>query len=295
MVKLVIAEDNPFVVAMMREAVAEDPRYEICGIATSTPQLLGLGELHKPDLAVIDLRLADESSGIHAAVALSERIRVGILFATGHPQQVIDPPTPVGEACLTKPFTGPELIEALRIVEHLFTTGLAPALVPPKVHLIRRSTGRGLDEAADPEAWHPKLKRLYNYWLSIHPRVGLPGRQHFDPVTIPDLLAYLFLVDVERNPPRFKYRLVGTEYVRMMGRDLTGRYLDDVHPGFLGPIRDQYVRIAEHSQFAYRKGRVMFTATLRDHFIVERLALPLARNGIDVDMILGGIIHLRSI
>ena len=83
MVKLVIAEDNPFVVAIIREAVAEDPRYEICGIATSTPQLLSLGELHKPDLAVIDLRLADESSEIHTAVALSERIRVGILSRPG--------------------------------------------------------------------------------------------------------------------------------------------------------------------------------------------------------------------
>jgi hypothetical protein len=149
------------------------------------------------------------------------------------------------------------------------------------------------DGVAGPEVWHPKLKRLYDYWLSIHPRAGLPGRQHLDPTAIPDLLPYLFMVDVERNPLRFKYRLVGTEYVHMMGHDLTGRYLDEVHPGFPGPIRDQYVEIAEHGQFAYRKGRAMFEAARHDYFLVERVALPMARNGVDVDMILGAIIHLR--
>jgi two-component system, response regulator PdtaR len=140
MTKLVIAEDNPFVAAMLREAVAEDPDYEICGIATSTSELLSLGEQHKPTLAIIDVRLADGSNGINAAIELSERIRVGILFATAHPHQVIDPPVPVGEACLAKPFTGPELIEALEIVERIATTGELPAQIPPKVHLIRRST-----------------------------------------------------------------------------------------------------------------------------------------------------------
>ena len=142
MPKLIIAEDNPFVAAMLREAVAEDPGYEICGIAASTSQLLSLGERHKPNLAIIDVRLADGSSGINAAVELSKCVRVGILFATAHPDQVTDPPAPVGEACLTKPFTGPELVEALKIVEQLVTTGQPPALVPRKVNLIRRAADR---------------------------------------------------------------------------------------------------------------------------------------------------------
>lgn len=137
MVKLVIAEDNPFVVAMLREALAEDPVYEVCGVATSTRELLSLGEQHKPDIAIIDVRLADGSSGINAAIELCERMRVGILFATGHAQQVVYPPAPIGEACLLKPFTGPELIEALKIVERIVTTGEPPAILPPKVRLIR--------------------------------------------------------------------------------------------------------------------------------------------------------------
>jgi len=144
---------------------------------------------------------------------------------------------------------------------------------------------------APPETWHSKLQHLHDYWLSIHPGTGLPGRQHLDPADVPGLLPYMFLINVERDPLRFRYRLVGTNYVQMMGSDLTHRYLDEVHPDFPGPIREQYVELAEHGRLAYRKGRVMRAAMHRD-FVIERLALPLARNGVDVDMILGAIIHL---
>ncbi len=142
-----------------------------------------------------------------------------------------------------------------------------------------------------PQAWHPKLQRLHGYWLSIHPTSGgLPGRQHIDPTAITDLLPHVYLLDVERDPLRFKYRLVGTDYARMMARDLTGRYLEDVHPGFDGPIRDQYVALVNSAWPAYRKGPAMYAATHRD-FSVERLALPLARNGTDVDMVIGAILR----
>jgi CheY-like chemotaxis protein len=138
MAKLVIAEDNPFVAAFLHEAVRESG-YELCGVATSAAELMELAERHKPDLAVIDVRLADGSSGIKAAVALASLIDVGILFATASPERVIDPPAPVGAACLRKPFTGPELIEALRIVEQIVATGQPPAEISPKLRLLERA------------------------------------------------------------------------------------------------------------------------------------------------------------
>ena len=38
----------------------------------------------------------------------------------------------------------------------------------------------------------------------------------------------LWLVDLEENPFRVRYRLVGTEVVRYTGLDFTGRYLDEL-------------------------------------------------------------------
>jgi len=145
-----------------------------------------------------------------------------------------------------------------------------------------------------PPDCHRKIRQLGEYWLSLHPAEHLlPGRQHVDPAAIAGLLPQLFLVDVERAPLRFKYRLVGTEYVQMMGRDLTGEYLDAVHPGFPGLILEQYIEAVEQHRPAYRKGPVMFANAKKNYLTVERLIVPLARNGVDVDMIMGVILHLR--
>lgn len=145
-----------------------------------------------------------------------------------------------------------------------------------------------------PQDWNPKIRRLHEYWLAISPADGqLPGRQHVDPSAIPDLLPQMFLVDVEREPLRFRYRLVGTDYVEMMGRDLTGEYLDAVHPGFPGPVLQHYINAVERRRPAYRKGPVMYANAKKDYLTVERLIVPLARNGVDVDMIMGVILHLR--
>ena len=79
----------------------------------------------------------------------------------------------------------------------------------------------------------------------------------------------------------------------MMGHDLTGKYLDEVHPGFQGLVRQHYIDVVEKHVPAYRKGPVMYAEAKKDHLSVGRLLVPLARNGTDVDMILGVILHLR--
>ncbi len=144
-----------------------------------------------------------------------------------------------------------------------------------------------------PDRWHPKIERFYAYWLSVHPPTGLPGRQHIDPAAIPDLLPHVYMVDVLREPLRFRYRLVGTEYALRMGHDLTGRFLDEAHPGFPELVR-QYVATVEQRQPHYRNGPVLFAAAQKDFRSIERLMVPMARNGVDVDMIFGLIVYLPA-
>jgi hypothetical protein len=146
-------------------------------------------------------------------------------------------------------------------------------------------------EVLRPETWHPTIRALYDYWISVHPPAGLPGRQHIDPTAIPRLLPDLFMVDVSRDPLRFKYRLVGTEFVTLIGRDLTGRYLDEVHPSFNGLILRQYTEAAELGQPAYRKGPIMYARPDKRYLGMERLIVPLSGNGVDVDMILGVVVY----
>ena len=76
----------------------------------------------------------------------------------------------------------------------------------------------------------------------------------------------------------------------MMGRDLTAKHFDKV---FVGPILQQYIDTVDQYQPAYRKGPVMYANAKKDYVTVERLIVSLARNGVDVDMIMGVILHLR--
>ena len=133
-----------------------------------------------------------------------------------------------------------------------------------------------------------RIAELYHYWLSIRPGPKLlPGRQHFDPIDIPQLLQWIWLADVQHDPLRFRYRLVGTQHVGQFGTDPTGRWFDEAHPRFLGSTAYQlFFTAAERAQVAFYRGPpVYFIDT--DWKTIERLIVPMARNGHDVDMLLG--------
>lgn len=76
-----------------------------------------------------------------------------------------------------------------------------------------------------------QLRQAYAYWRSVHPAGGaLPGRQHIEPQQLGRLLPLVWLIDIQREPFRLRYRLVGTEVVTMLGREVTGQWLDEAHP-----------------------------------------------------------------
>ena len=74
---------------------------------------------------------------------------------------------------------------------------------------------------------HDVLRRLLAYWLGKRGPRRAPARADIDPLEIASLLPHVMLIDVEHAPLRFRYSLVGTEVVRNLGADMTGRYLDE--------------------------------------------------------------------
>jgi hypothetical protein len=102
------------------------------------------------------------------------------------------------------------------------------------------------------------------------------------------------MMDVHRDPLRFRYRLLGTEQVTAMGRDFTGRWLDEAHEQFLSSVSHaQYVTSVESGGIGYLKGSPPYHVT-RDFVQVERILVPLARNGRDVDILLALTIYLQG-
>jgi two-component system, response regulator PdtaR len=83
MLKVLMAEDD-FMIADMAEEVLVEHGYEVCGIARTVAEAVALGRRHKPDLAVIDLRLADGGLGTEVAAQLGALGRIGVLYATGN-------------------------------------------------------------------------------------------------------------------------------------------------------------------------------------------------------------------
>jgi hypothetical protein len=143
------------------------------------------------------------------------------------------------------------------------------------------------DQDLDTTDWDPGLTRLYRYWCAIHPASGvLPGRQHFDPVDIPDLLPGIALLNVQRAPFRLRYRLVGTAVVHALGREVTGLWLDEAHRGkFEGGASAERCRLAvDRAMPDWHKGGSLLSPR-REIAAVETLLLPLARDGRSVDML----------
>ncbi|MBI1775287.1 MAG: PAS domain-containing protein [Proteobacteria bacterium] len=143
-----------------------------------------------------------------------------------------------------------------------------------------------LDRMDETGPWHPKIAELYRYWQQIHPQSGLPGRQHMDPLEIPALLPNLWLLDVEPEPLRFRYRLVGTKLAQFFGYAIRGRYLGEAtQPHFTQQHLVHYEGVVKNRTYHYRKGPPAF-AVDRPHLRVERILLPLATDGLTVDVIL---------
>lgn len=137
-----------------------------------------------------------------------------------------------------------------------------------------------------PADCHPMVRSLVEYWRGIGPADALPGRQHFDPIDVWSLVRNLWIVDVYGAPPRFRYRVAGTKVVDYIGREPTGKFMDEVFPHFSETETGKsLLRIVASGVPRWRRG----TPTLRDDKgfkVVEQVSLPLARDGRTVDMVL---------
>ncbi|HXY98999.1 MAG TPA: PAS domain-containing protein [Stellaceae bacterium] len=131
------------------------------------------------------------------------------------------------------------------------------------------------------------LRRLYAYWQGKRAGRLLPARAALDPADFAYALANVALVDVLRDPPRFYFRVVGTEIARRDGTDLTGKYVDD-HPlpEYRALLRQVYSDVvAAGRPTVFRRDRLMDDKPRQ----YEVLYLPLAADGASIDMLLVGI------
>ncbi|MDE1930501.1 MAG: PAS domain-containing protein [Alphaproteobacteria bacterium] len=131
----------------------------------------------------------------------------------------------------------------------------------------------------------PLLQRLHQDWESRRRGRQMPARADFDPVDLKYVLGYLSLIDVQRDPLRFRFRIHASNIAGRVGFDLTGKDVDaiaDVHYRKL--VRAHYIAVVEQRRPVVEfRDRVVTDNTCLH---CEVLALPLADDGETVDRIM---------
>jgi CheY-like chemotaxis protein len=133
--KILIVEDD-LLLADMAEDLVCALGYEVCGIAQTIVEAIALGELHQPNIAIIDMRLANGELGTDLAEKLTERIPgIGVLYATGNCAKVLQAHTK-GHGCIGKPYRDTDLKRALEIITEMTATGTATPPFPRGFRLL---------------------------------------------------------------------------------------------------------------------------------------------------------------
>ena len=121
------------------------------------------------------------------------------------------------------------------------------------------------------------MVRTLHRWWRDRCAGDIPDRADLDPADLKPLLPNLFLIDVEHQPFRIRYRLAGTRVTEVTGYDITGHYLDNLLPA------DASEPWVEHYRTAYRTRQPLFGAvnapTRRGGYFTYEFGLFPLRNG----------------
>ncbi|MGH6882615.1 MAG: PAS domain-containing protein [Hypericibacter sp.] len=135
--------------------------------------------------------------------------------------------------------------------------------------------------------WDDRLDDLFAYWNAKRGNRPAPSRRDLDPREITRLLPFLHLIDVEPEPMRFRHRLVGSELVDTLGRNVSGKYVDDVFYGrATAEILETMRALATEIRPFRRRSRMEWHRA--DWLTMEALELPLIDEHGQVNMILCG-------
>jgi hypothetical protein len=90
--------------------------------------------------------------------------------------------------------------------------------------LVSHLAARGIEQIIS-----SRVRRMHDYWTSkCTPERPIPRRTDINVEELRDILPLLTIVEVEYEPLRFRYRLVGTRVVEYNHLEFTGRYLGEI-------------------------------------------------------------------
>lgn len=112
--RILVVEDE-ILIALELEGLLQDYGHEVVGIAATSTSAMALAADLKPELAFVDIHLADGPTGVEVARRLAADLRVAVLFMTANAKRI--PPDFAGAlGVIAKPYTERGVQQALAYV-----------------------------------------------------------------------------------------------------------------------------------------------------------------------------------
>lgn len=149
---------------------------------------------------------------------------------------------------------------------------------------------RGAINHADGTETPPRsadLRRLLAYWQERCGTREFPRRADVDPVDLRFMLDRIALTEVYEDPRRYRLRLVGSFWYRLLGFEATGIWMHDwPHANQRTLTEDFYADLIAGRQPRFATRDVIVDDQLLHY---EIMLLPLSEDGSRITMIMTGI------
>lgn len=134
---------------------------------------------------------------------------------------------------------------------------------------------------------HARLQALHSYWREQCGEANVAPKDAFDFNNLRAWLGHIALIDVERDPIQFRFRLYGTYLVQLTGADHTGKTLDQCPQDSVGcALGPYYECVRAVSPVAHAERYQSGTGSVA---IVEQLLLPCSSNRTEVDVVVSAL------
>ncbi len=114
--KILIVEDEMITALDLRNQLGQ-AGYSVSGLANSGEDALRMSEEFKPDLILMDVRLAGAMNGIETSRRIQETTSIPVIYLTAYPDVFLKAPHQMQPPylCVSKPFSFPDLKTAIDV------------------------------------------------------------------------------------------------------------------------------------------------------------------------------------
>ncbi len=102
--RVLIIEDEA-IIALDLENLVNELGHRVVGIAATRDDAVRMARQRRPELILTDIKLADGSSGVDAAMAIVKDLDVPVVFITAYPESLLTGRRPEPIYLVTKPFS----------------------------------------------------------------------------------------------------------------------------------------------------------------------------------------------